>query len=82
MRMVRRAGYGPDRRGQSFVRKLSSAAYPQFHLYVQESENGWELNLHLDQKRPTYHPERAHAGEYEGEVVEREAERIRELLGV
>jgi len=78
--VMRQIGYAPDRRGQSFVRKLSSAPYPQFHLYIQETKDGWEFNLHLDQKQPTYQPGRAHAGEYEGEVVEREAARIRAFI--
>ncbi|OHA48947.1 MAG: hypothetical protein A2806_04620 [Candidatus Terrybacteria bacterium RIFCSPHIGHO2_01_FULL_48_17] len=77
---LRRIGYAPSRRGQSFVRKLSSTPYPQFHLYVEETERGWGFNLHLDQKQPTYEPGRAHAGEYEGEVVEREAARIRAFI--
>ena len=35
------------------------------------------VNLHLDQKAPVYEGAAAHSGEYEGEVVSREAERLK-----
>ena len=38
------------------------------------------FNLHLDQKRPIYKGAPAHAGEYDGEIVSKEAERIKEIL--
>ena len=38
------------------------------------------FNLHLDQKRPIYKGVTAHSGEYEGEVVEEEAERFKKIL--
>ena len=38
------------------------------------------FNLHLDQKKPTYEGHVAHSGEYDGELVEEEAERIRRIL--
>ena len=57
--------------------------------------NDYIFNLHLDQKKPSY-PARnasrysdaggerwhAHSGEYDGEVVENEAERIKGVLGI
>ena len=62
--------------------------YPRFHLYlkVDGSTNSPQIgkdlifNLHLDQKRPVYKGASAHSGEYEGEIIEKEAERIRTLL--
>ena len=39
-----------------------------------------EINLHLDQKKPSYEGAAAHSGEYEGELVEKEAERIKQIL--
>jgi len=45
----------------------------------QEIEN-LIFNLHLDQKRPIYKGVTAHSGEYEGEVVEKEVERIKKIL--
>ena len=39
------------------------------------------FNLHLDQKKPTYEWHIAHSGEYDGELVEKEIERIKKILG-
>ena len=81
---LRRLGYGllQDRRHgtQSFVRRLAHDFYPRYHLYVEENGNQVQLNLHLDQRAPVYAGVTAHAGEYDGELVEREAERIRKIL--
>lgn len=81
---IRRLGYGllQNRRSgqQSFVRRLGGELYPRFHLYVEESGDQWQLNLHLDQRAPVYESVTAHAGEYDGDVVEREAARIQSLL--
>jgi hypothetical protein len=68
---------------QSFIRRLATAPYPRFHVYVNNPVGEpIELNLHLDQKRPSYAGTHAHGGEYEGPVVEAEAQRIQEILGV
>lgn len=81
---IRRLGYGllmNRRTGQkSFVRRLAGDLYPRFHLYIEEAGDDWQLNLHLDQRAPVYEGVTAHAGEYDGEVVEREADRITGLL--
>ena len=82
---LRRLGYGllQDRRHgtQSFVRRLAHDFYPRFHLYVEENGDTVQLNLHLDQRAPVYAGVTAHAGEYDGELVEREAGRIQKILG-
>ena len=62
----------------SVVRKLGLGDYPRFHLYIKEIKNGFSFNLHLDQKKPSYGGSHAHSGEYDGALVEEEAERIRE----
>jgi len=86
---LRNAGYGlvPDQEaGQpSFARRLTRDFYPRFHVYFLESKNnqGEEIitfNLHLDQKKPGYQGFNRHNAEYEGEVVEREMERLRNLI--
>jgi hypothetical protein len=82
---IRRSGYGIvfDKRNRSiksFVKRLHRDLYPRFHLYLQDQGNEWVFNLHLDQRAPVYEGQTAHAGEYDGEVVEREAERIKQLL--
>ncbi len=75
---LRKCGYAPLH--GSFVKVLSGSGYPRFHLYLNEADDKYILNLHLDQKRPSYGKETAHSGEYNGEIVEKEAERIRELI--
>jgi len=66
----------------SFVRPLERSGYPRFHIYLKPNVKNEEIifNLHLDQKRPIYKSAPAHAGEYEGKVVETEAERIKQIL--
>ena len=81
---LRRAGYGyiQDRRtGQdSFVRRLGGNFYPRFHVYPSHMGENVVFNLHLDQKRPSYAGAHAHNGEYEGELVQKEMERLKELI--
>ncbi|KPJ73088.1 hypothetical protein AMJ48_02490 [Parcubacteria bacterium DG_74_1] len=54
--------------------------YPRFHLFVKTKDDSLILNLHLDQKKPTYEGVPAHAGEYDSETVQKEAGRIKEIL--
>ncbi|PIT86230.1 MAG: hypothetical protein COU33_04325, partial [Candidatus Magasanikbacteria bacterium CG10_big_fil_rev_8_21_14_0_10_43_6] len=65
---------------ESYVRVLSRGGYPRFHCYVEVLETGFRINLHLDQKRPSYGEHTAHSGEYDGAVVEREAERLQGMM--
>lgn len=85
---MRRCGYFfiREEKGElAFARPLSSSGsgYPRFHAYVNMEKFPREtlLNLHLDQKKPIYHGATAHAGEYEGELVEKELARIKQILG-
>lgn len=79
---MRQCGYAPSGETASgeliFSRAVgpSRSGYPRFHLYIRPREAEADFNLHLDQKAPIYKT-RAHGGEYEGELVEREAERIK-----
>lgn len=79
-KFIRRCGYGRifDRKTNqvSYVRRIHGEMYPRFHVYINESGNDWVFNLHLDQKKPIYKGVAAHAGEYEGRVVEEEGKRI------
>lgn len=75
---LRKCGYAPFH--DSYVKLLLSGGYPRFHLYAQKTEEQYIFNLHLDQKRPSYGKETAHSGEYGGDVVEKEAERIKSLI--
>ncbi len=54
--------------------------YPRFHIYLRTKDDNLIFNLHLDQKRPIYQGITAHSGEYDGEVVEQEAERVKRIL--
>mgnify|MGYP001593246971 FL=1 len=64
----------------NFVRSMHGNNYPRFHLYITEDGEKCVLNLHLDQKKPSYEGSSAHSGEYDGETVEKEAERIKMIL--
>ena len=75
---LRKCGYMPFH--NSFIRMLSGFGYPRFHLYIEETARQYIFNLHLDQKKPSYKKETAHSGEYESEVVKKEAKRIEEFL--
>lgn len=81
---MRRCGYGrlvSRRNGQvSYARRLGGGQYPRFHVYIDEKDGGFQVNLHLDQKQPSYGKHTAHSGEYDGELVEREGERIRQMI--
>ena len=78
-KLIKRCGYAELRRrtGEtSYVRRLRVYQFPRFHIYI---ENGY-FNLHLDQKAPCYQGSSAHSGEYEGEILEKEKERIKETI--
>jgi hypothetical protein len=88
---LRRCGYHFERQHQdtgevSAARDLARGGFPRFHVYAKLIYRGLtpiylEINLHLDQKRPSYTGTRAHGGEHEGEVIEEEARRIKSILG-
>ena len=75
------AGYDEETGELRFYRPLSRGPYPRFHIYCISPEQFGtaKLNLHIDQKAPSYGGSRAHSGEYEGDVVENEATRIMKL---
>ncbi len=86
---LRHAGYAliSDREAGhiSFARRLTRDFYPRFHVYFDEEKGGdgeerVVFNLHLDQKRPGYEGYSRHNAEYDGEVVENEAARLRNIL--
>ena len=84
---LQRAGYSefvdPNTGNSSHTLRLSRDYYPRFHLYVaQDQDNRTFLNLHLDQKKPSYEGSSAHSGDYDGSAVEREIGRIKGLIGL
>lgn len=87
--LMRRCGYyykGIDERtGQpGFIRRVNGSDYPRFHVYARTNDISGEtvINLHLDQKKPIYKGVIAHSGEHKGPVIEKEAERIKQALGL
>lgn len=79
---LRKAGYHPDklqrRSLSSFSRSIFNTRYPRFHLYY-NTESG-EINIHLDHKAPRYGEASDHGAEYDGELIIREAERLKTFL--
>ncbi|MBF8280594.1 MAG: hypothetical protein HW383_367 [Candidatus Magasanikbacteria bacterium] len=81
--LMRRFGYGLHQgREISYERRISHQPFPRLHAYVEETKKGVSINLHLDQKAPTYGGVKMHAGEYDGAVVERELARIKKLVAL
>jgi hypothetical protein len=79
--VLRRAGYGLLGQDQntgeiSFVKRAGSGDYPRFHAYVKKETGIITVNLHLDQKKPSYSGSHAHNAEYEGDILDEEAKRI------
>ena len=64
----------------SYIRRLSGSAYPRFHLYVDSSEQGIQFKIHLDEKQASYENHTAHSGQYDGDLVNAEMERIKQYL--
>lgn len=89
IRMTRRIGYrildfNSRTNEYNLVSPVGGGYYPRFHIYLKKDEKTGDLyfNLHLDQKKPSYKGVHAHSGEYEGELVQEEVERIEKILAV
>lgn len=83
--LLRKCGYAafedPRTKENSFVRRLSADFYPRFHIYAKEDDRELVINIHLDQKKPSYEgSDHMHSGEYEGEIVDREAAWIKQQI--
>ncbi|OGZ33453.1 MAG: hypothetical protein A2174_01365 [Candidatus Portnoybacteria bacterium RBG_13_41_18] len=85
--LMQRAGYhferqDPQTREESYGRRLSGGAdYPKFHIYVRRQGDELILNLHLDQKKPSYGDYTMHSGEYEdSKILQKEAENIKKIF--
>lgn len=84
--ITRQAGYVfLDKKDGQFncVRQIGGSNYPRFHIYFSEKDNSQiEVNLHLDQKAPSYGRQTAHSGEYKSDnpLLLAEAQRIQQLL--
>lgn len=80
LQFFRSLGYHPDRKPEAFIRRVGGNDFPRFHIYFKTLIDGLELNIHLDQKNACYAGSTAHSGDYDGEVLEQEIERIKNLL--
>ncbi|OGZ63099.1 MAG: hypothetical protein A2639_01810 [Candidatus Staskawiczbacteria bacterium RIFCSPHIGHO2_01_FULL_34_27] len=81
--VVRTVGYSEtylQDGGQVSVVKKLGGDYPRFHLYIKKENDGFNFDLHLDQKKPSYGGSHAHSGEYDGELIEQESERIKSFF--
>ncbi len=80
---MRRLGYKPlgytERQELNCVRPLGGN-YPRFHIYATIDPKVVTMNIHLDQKKPSYEGTSAHSGDYDGEIVKDEVLRIKEAL--
>lgn len=80
---ARDCGYRPLSMSQTgemnCVRSLQGRDYPRFHIYIKKEGHSLIVNLHLDQKKPSYEGQRAHGGDYDSEFVEEEANRIKNI---
>jgi len=81
---MRSSGYGfirDYRTGkESFVRRLGNLHYPRLHMYVKEENGRIIFNLHLDQKQASYEGTHMHNAEYDGELVENEINRLKQVI--
>ncbi|OIO46335.1 hypothetical protein COX24_01905 [bacterium (Candidatus Gribaldobacteria) CG23_combo_of_CG06-09_8_20_14_all_37_87_8] len=67
----------------NLVKQLAKNSFPRFHLFLKEvNDKSFSVNLHLDQKKPSYGKQTAHSGEYEQDnpLLEEEAGAIRQLF--
>jgi hypothetical protein len=81
--LMRRIGYKPERytpEGELAAVRPLGADFPRFHIYLKADTEVVTVNLHLDQKKSSYEGTAAHGGDYEGEAVKQEAERIKDII--
>lgn len=78
--LMRQAGYRPH--ADSYIRPLGQDFYPRFHLYITENDKSDEalLSLHLDQRKPRYQGATAHNADYDGKLIDQEADRLKQIF--
>lgn len=65
----------------SYVKRLHGFDFPRFHIYVQNARELF-FTIHIDMKAPVYEGFSAHAGEYDGSLIEQELARLQHVFGV
>jgi hypothetical protein len=84
--LMRRVGYrefrDPNTNEHSYVKTLQpSVFYPRFHVYIHIKDDGFVVDIHLDQKQASYAGSHMHNAEYDGPLVEKELYRIAHAIG-
>lgn len=80
LHLMRRLGYHPHKNKDSYARRLSNSEFPRFHVYLSSKNNELQVSIHIDQKAACYENHTAHSGDYDGELLEQEKQRIISLL--
>lgn len=76
LQFMRQLGYHPHKDNGSFEHRLGRNKFPRFHIYLKKLEDKWEVSLHLDQKSACHPGQSAHSGEYDGQLLAQEKDRI------
>lgn len=83
---MRACGYAFEKQAgdeQAFVRRIAGYDYPKFHAYIRiekiTNNKSLIVHLHIDQKKPSYGNHTAHSGDYDGELISAEIQRIKTL---
>lgn len=61
----------------SYAKRVYRDHYPRYHCYIKEQGDKVVFSLHVDQKQTSYAGSHAHAGEYDGSLVEAEIENLK-----
>jgi len=85
LNLFKKCGYtliGQDETAKEFslVKRISNNNYLRFHAYVKKEGELVYINLHLDEKKPSYPGYHAHNAQYQGEILEAEKQRIEKVL--
>jgi hypothetical protein len=82
--LMNRLGYHVHRdrhaNAPSYTHRLGGMDYPRFHVYLERFGEDLIVNLHLDEKRPSYAGSNRHSGQYDSEQVSQEALRIQYFI--
>ena len=83
--LLKRCSYAefrdPNTQKISYVHRPGTGFYPRFHVYLQDHPKGFVIDIHLDQKQPSYGGgSHLHSGEYDTPVVKNEIMRIAEAI--
>lgn len=64
----------------SYAKRIYREHYPRYHCYLKEDGDKLTFSLHIDQKQTSYKGYHAHAGEYDGPLVEAEIVNLKNFI--